>query len=201
MPVTPSFDLKAAHRYFAADCFNNAWTLIEKPDRTPEEDEQMLRLNQASMWHWTQREDCTNRSLSIGYWQASRIHALLGRAAEARHYGELSLKYGSEEPPFFRGYAHEALARAEAKAGDRAAARPPGRGAEPGRGRDGRGRTEAPSGRPELAGLTPEPPGFRGAAGPLSVPSFFVSTLLFSVSILRGPSLLVDHGSGPSPRA
>jgi hypothetical protein len=55
------FDRTAAHRYFSANCFNKAWTLIDKEDRTPEEDQQMIRLNQASIWHWTQREDCTDK--------------------------------------------------------------------------------------------------------------------------------------------
>ena len=119
MTQPQSFDLAAAHRFFSADCFNKAWMLLEKSDRTPEEDEEMIRLNQASMWHWSQREDCTRRNLSIGYWQASRIHALLGRAEEARRYGRLNLDYSQQEPPFFLGYAYEALARAEQVAGNK----------------------------------------------------------------------------------
>jgi hypothetical protein len=118
MSQPQSFDLAAAHRFFAADCFNKAWSLIEKPERTPEEDEEMLRLNQASMWHWSQREDCARRNLSIGYWQASRIHALLGRGDEARRYGELCLQYSQQESPFLLAYAYEALARAEQVAGN-----------------------------------------------------------------------------------
>jgi hypothetical protein len=118
MPQQPTFDLAAAHRFFSVDCFHKAWDLIEKPDRTPEEDEAMIRLNQASIWHWTQREDCAGRNLSIGYWQASRIHALLGRVDEARRYGHLCLQYSRPEPPFFLAYAYEALARAEKLAGN-----------------------------------------------------------------------------------
>jgi hypothetical protein len=116
--ANPTFDVAAAHRYFSADCFNKAWSLIEKPSRTPEEEEEMVRLNQASIWHWTQREDCKSRNLSIGYWQTSRIQAILGRADAARHYGEVCLKYSKDEPAFFLGYAHEALARAEKIAGN-----------------------------------------------------------------------------------
>jgi hypothetical protein len=112
------FDRTAAHRYFSANCFNKAWTLIDKEDRTPEEDQQMIRLNQASIWHWTQREDCTHKNMSIGYWQASRIFALLGQADNARDYGQLSLDYSKDQAPFYRGYAHEALARAEWVAGN-----------------------------------------------------------------------------------
>jgi hypothetical protein len=117
-----NFNIAAAHRFFSADCFNKAWELLDKPERSPEEDEEMLRLNQASIWHWTQREDCTSRNLSIGYWQASRIHAVLGRAGEARRYGQLCLEHSRQEPPFFLAYAYEALARAERLAGNEATA-------------------------------------------------------------------------------
>jgi hypothetical protein len=72
------FDADQAHRHFSASCFNLAWELIDKPDRTAEDDEQMVRLAQASLWHWTQRSDCTDKNLSIGYWQVSRVCALLG---------------------------------------------------------------------------------------------------------------------------
>jgi len=113
------FDAAKAHAFFAADCFNNAWGLIDKVDRAPEEGERMLELAMASVWHWTQREDVTPSNLAVGYWQVSRVHALLGRADEARRYGELSLAKGQEggSDPFTIGYAYEALARAESIAG------------------------------------------------------------------------------------
>ncbi len=116
----PDFDLADAHRYFAASCFNLAWELIDKPDRTPDEDERMTQHNQASLWHWSQRPDCQARNLSIGYWQSSRIHALLGRVDEAKRYAELCLAHTFAEEAFLRGYAHEALARAALLAGDTA---------------------------------------------------------------------------------
>lgn len=114
---TPGFDLAAAHRFFSADCFNKAWELIARLSRTSEEDQEMIRLNQASQWHWTQREDCTDHNLSIGF-QASRINALLRQAENSRRYGQLSLEHSSEQEPFTRGYAYEALARAEAVGGN-----------------------------------------------------------------------------------
>lgn len=116
----PTFDVAAAHRFFSADCFNKAWDLIGKGSRTIEEDEEMIRLNQASMWHWTQRADCSDRNMSIGYWQASRIYAIIGRADESRWYGQLCLRCSKRESPFYTAYAHEALARAERVAGNSA---------------------------------------------------------------------------------
>jgi len=113
------FDAARAHAFFAADCFNNTWGLIDKPDRTPEEDERMLELAMASVWHWTKREDVTPNNMAVGYWQVSRVHALLGRANEATRYGQLSLAKAEEggDDPFTIGYAYEALARAASIAG------------------------------------------------------------------------------------
>ena len=121
MTDKPEFDLDAANRYFSAECFNRAWDLMLKANRTPEEDQQMIRLSLASHWHWTQREDCTTTNASIGYWQTSRIYALLGQADNARRYGQLCLAASQGEGilPFYLGYAYEALARAESVAGNR----------------------------------------------------------------------------------
>jgi hypothetical protein len=113
-----NFEAEQAHRHFSASCFNLAWELIEKPDRTAEDDEQMVRLAQASLWHWTQRSDRTDKNLSIGYWQVSRVYALLGKADSSRQYAQLCLDKTSAAEPFFRGYAYEAFARAESIAGN-----------------------------------------------------------------------------------
>jgi hypothetical protein len=112
MAKAPEFDVSAAHKYFSAHCFNKAWDLIEKTDRTPEDERLMVALNQACIYHWLQRDDCNNQRLSVGYWQASRIQAVLGNAAEALRFGEVCLSCSGELKPFYLGYAHEALARA-----------------------------------------------------------------------------------------
>ena len=80
----------------------------------------MLSLSLASLWHWTQRQDCKPTNMAIGYWQVARVFALLGQADNARHYGELCLEASQVDgvEPFYRGYAYEALARAEWVAGD-----------------------------------------------------------------------------------
>ena len=118
MDTKADFDAAAGHKYFAADCFNKAWDLMEKQNRTPEEDRLMVAINQASLYHWLNRDDCNAQRLSVGYWQASRIQVLIGNAEEARKYAEVSLAYSANLKPFYMGYAYEALARAEALAGD-----------------------------------------------------------------------------------
>ena len=122
MANTADFDLDAAHRFFASDCFNKTWDLIEKPNRTAADDRLMLALTHASIFHWSQRPDCSARNLSIGYWQASRVHSLLGHAAEATRLAETCLSLSAGLQPFFVGFAQEALARAALVAGDAASA-------------------------------------------------------------------------------
>ena len=120
MSKKPEFDVEAAHKYFSAMCYNKAWELIDKTDRTDEENEEMIRLSLTSTWHWTQRDDWTDQNMSISYWQTSRIYSILGNAIDAKRYAELCLdvSQGDEIPPFFLGYAYEALARAEMVAGN-----------------------------------------------------------------------------------
>jgi hypothetical protein len=71
----------------------------------------------SSLWHWTQRADCTARNLSVGYWQVSRVLALAGEGTLALRFGRLCLEAGRDEEPFYRGYGHECIARAAALAG------------------------------------------------------------------------------------
>ena len=118
MSSSPPLDVAAAHKYFAAHCFNAAWDLIDKPERTAEDDRMMVALSQASIYHWLNRPDCEPRRLSVGYWQASRIQALLGNAVEATHHAEVCLQYSVGQDPFLLGYAYEAMARAARTAGN-----------------------------------------------------------------------------------
>lgn len=119
----PSFDLAAAHRWFAASYFNQTWDLIDRPTRSPEEDELMISTCHASLCHWRQRDDCQRVNLSVGYWQAARVYTLAQRPDDARRYAELCLAHSTGEGAFYEGYAHEALARAARLSGDDAACR------------------------------------------------------------------------------
>jgi len=117
----PIFDLKEAHKYFSAACFNKAWELVEKEDRTQEEDEEMIQLSLASTWHWSQREDHSSTKQSISFWQISRVYAILGETENARKYGQLCLNVSmrDEVRSFYLAYAYETMARGEGIAGNR----------------------------------------------------------------------------------
>ncbi|HWE99001.1 MAG TPA: hypothetical protein VG248_04315 [Caulobacteraceae bacterium] len=119
----PTFELADAHRHFSADCFNRAWDLIEKQNRTPEEDLRMVALSHASLFHWMNRADVTARNLSIGYWQASRVLALVGQPAAALWLAQASVRHADGLDPFYKGYGLEATARAMVGLGRLAEAR------------------------------------------------------------------------------
>jgi len=112
MGAAPPIDLTAAHRWFADDYFHLVWKLLDQTDRTADDNERMISLCHASLAHWHDRADCTDRSLSIGWWQLSRVHAVLGQGELAMHTALHSLDKSHDEPPFYVGYAHEAIARA-----------------------------------------------------------------------------------------
>lgn len=100
------------HKHFSTHCFNEAWKLIDKKERTPEETEDMVHFAMASLYHWSKRKDCTDCQKSIGSWQVSRSYALAGNLNQAERYGKLCLEFSENKEPFYVGYAHEALARA-----------------------------------------------------------------------------------------
>lgn len=118
MPAQPDFDLQVAHKYFSANCFNKTWEFIDNPNRTEEDNLSMLQTAMASLWHWTQREDAKPQNLSVGYWQVSRVYALLGQADDARKYAQASLNFSEGGGAFYTGFAYESLARAEMVAGN-----------------------------------------------------------------------------------
>ncbi len=112
-------DWQAAHSHFATSCFNKVWEYIEKKNRSMEDDLAMLHNTITSLWHWTQREDCTPTNLSIGYWQVAYVFSLLGEPDLARRYAALCRDVSAKLDPFYLGEAYQALASAEKTAGNR----------------------------------------------------------------------------------
>jgi len=109
------------HRRLGIDLFNKTWTLMERDDRTREDDDEMVHCAHASAYHWQQVGTQANRARSE--WQCSRVYAILGRPepalAHARRCLELVEAAPAEMEQFDLPAAYEALARAHSVAGDR----------------------------------------------------------------------------------
>jgi hypothetical protein len=107
-------------RELAADCFNKAWTLMEKADRTPDEDDELLHCAHASRYHWGEIGTAAQRAR--GEWQCSRVYTVLGRGEPALHHAQRCLEICESNPAALEDwdlpFAYEALARAHAVAGN-----------------------------------------------------------------------------------
>jgi hypothetical protein len=113
------------HRRLGVELFNHVWTLLEKPERTPAEDDEMVHAAHASAYHW--RQVGTPAHFARSEWQCSRVYAVLGRAEPALWHARRCLEFVEEHPdemePWDEPFAHEALARAYGAAGDAEAVR------------------------------------------------------------------------------
>jgi hypothetical protein len=106
------------HRQLGVDLFNHTWTLLEKVERTREEDDELLHATHASAYHWSRVGAPEN--LARGEWQVSRVNAVLGRGEAAVHHARRCLDHCLENGigDWDLAYAYEALARAHKVAGD-----------------------------------------------------------------------------------
>ncbi|MFV0520131.1 MAG: hypothetical protein ACK5LY_07640 [Lachnospirales bacterium] len=104
--------MKDIHIEFAKKCFNETWDLIEKKDRTFEQNTEMLAKAYASYYHWSNCGDHIN--LLRGAWQLSRVHSLVKEGSLALKYGQYSLKLCLENnvKDFDLAFAYESIARA-----------------------------------------------------------------------------------------
>ena len=79
-PVAPELD-QATRRALAVGLFNYTWTLLENPNRSREQDDEMIHAAHASRYHWGEVGEAVN--LARGEWLCSRVYSILGRAEPA----------------------------------------------------------------------------------------------------------------------
>jgi len=116
-------DLKM-HEKLAKACFNKTWELLDKTDRTPEEDNEMIHTVHASRYHWgvlVANRQGTPLNLQRGEWQIARVYIVLERKDSALYHARICLKITQDNNigDFDLAFAHEALARASALAGNK----------------------------------------------------------------------------------
>lgn len=121
-PIPAELD-EATRRQLAKDLFNRTWELLEMPDRTPAQDDEMLHCAHASRYHWG--EVGNRQNLAIGEWQCSRVYAVLGRGEPCLWHARRCLDHAQGEgiPVWCLASAQEAMARAYLVNGDLGTAR------------------------------------------------------------------------------
>jgi hypothetical protein len=111
------------HRALGVELFNHVWSLLELPERTAAQDDELVHAAHASRHHWAQVGE--PRHLARGEWQISRVYSVLGRAEPALHHARRCLTLLEESgdgEEWDLPFAHEAIARAALVAGDQATA-------------------------------------------------------------------------------
>jgi hypothetical protein len=108
------------HRQLGVDLFNYTWTLLEKANRTRDEDDEMLYATHASAYHWLHADGAEPENRARSEWQISRVYAVLGRGEPAVHHAQRCLDHCLDNRigDWDLAFAYEALARAHKVAGD-----------------------------------------------------------------------------------
>ena len=108
----------ALHRALGAQLFNKAWDLIERADRSADDDIELLLSAMTSRWHWTQVGG--PEEVATGDWQIAHVASLLGFGDLATVFAERNL--AAAEGMNWSGWrlasAHEGMARASAARGE-----------------------------------------------------------------------------------
>nr|WP_281386851.1 helix-turn-helix domain-containing protein [Jiangella mangrovi] len=106
------------HRRLGAELFNDTWRLMELEDRSPADDVLMIHQAHASAYHWLQVG--TAQNVARSHWLCSRVYCVVGRGEPALFHARLVLSTCQDHGigDWDLAFAHEALARAYAVAGD-----------------------------------------------------------------------------------
>lgn len=118
------FTLSEAHHHFAVDFHGKTWDLLEKRERTQDENERMLDYAHASLAHW--RTAGAEIHHQRGEWLVSRVYAVLGDRSNALKHALRCLELFEANQhlmaDFDSAFTYEAVARACALSGESAKA-------------------------------------------------------------------------------
>jgi uncharacterized protein YndB with AHSA1/START domain len=111
------------HRAQAIECNNSTWEMIEA-ERTPANDEEMLRRAYASTYHWARAVRRGPANEARGAWLLAKVQLLAGQPELSLRYADQCMAVCQEHglADFDLAYAHEARARALRALGDDIAA-------------------------------------------------------------------------------
>ena len=113
-----STDTAAQHRAMAVKLYNHTWSLLDEPNRTSEQDREMLASAFGSMYHWSVVGD--EKNFAVSDWQVARVLATVGQIDLAQQFADQALRRAVDGNlgPFLIGCGHEVLARVAAAKGD-----------------------------------------------------------------------------------
>ena len=109
---------KDSHKQFAVELFNLTWELLEKPDRTPTETDQMIHACHTSRYHW----GIVGKPIHFarGNWLLAYMYAHLERAESCLYHAQrcYHITLENDLQDFDLAFAYEAMARAHHLSGN-----------------------------------------------------------------------------------
>ncbi len=120
-PMEAPFDLNKAHKWFAVETNNATWDLLEKTDRTAEDDRELLHVAHASALHW-KKAGGNAANTARAACMVANAHAALGDGHAAIRHANHCVAVTEANPDLLEdwdlAFAYDALARAHGAAGD-----------------------------------------------------------------------------------
>jgi hypothetical protein len=120
-----TYTLDEAHLHFAKTLNGKVWDLLQKPERSPSENELMIYAAHASCYHWL--SEGTGLHHQRAEWLIAHVYTELGLVDPARRHAfrciDLTNEYAALMQDFDIAYAYEGAARACALAGETEEAR------------------------------------------------------------------------------
>ena len=114
-------DDQKMHHYMGIEMNNETWNLLDKKERSGQDDLRMVMFAKASLYHWKKSPKFQHINEQRGEWMISRVLAVLGKGEKALFHAEktmvLTKKYGFKD--FDLAYTYECLARANAALGNK----------------------------------------------------------------------------------
>lgn len=97
------------------------WNLLEKKERKPFEDSNMIAFAKGSLYHWHRSPEFKPENAQRGEWMISRVYAVLNKPEKAIEHASncRALTEKHDLKGFDLAYSFEALARANAISGNK----------------------------------------------------------------------------------
>ena len=102
------------HHYMGIEMNNQTWGLLDKKDRSEQDNIRIINFAKASLYHWRKSDKYNVENEQRGQWLISRVYAILGQSDEALSYAKEVLKITEDNnlKDFDLAYAYESMARA-----------------------------------------------------------------------------------------
>ena len=109
------------HHYMGIEMNNQTWGLLDKKDRSEQDNIRMINFAKASLYHWRKSDKYEVVNEQRGKWLISHVYAMLDKSGETLSYAKETLKITEDNnlKDFDLAYAYESIARAYSISGDK----------------------------------------------------------------------------------